>query len=504
MFERKPYQSGLVHYLKLETLTPLHIGAGERLRRGVDFFVSKNELRMYDSARLFTALCKTHSPESALLELENAYAMAHISVGQDFDWLHGRNLLEKGIFEAAIIKRIGWKDRKEATLEELAAFVNSGTGHVMIPGSSLKGAIRGAILDKVLTPSNPAIKKAFSDRVPDKDRFTNEVFRGSHGTKAINYDMLRLLRIGDAEFEKDCTEAILVRVYNHVDWSTSHPKWKDLKGQQFLEVVPEGKTCVLRFELAGALRSLYERSTNLNSFPTMKGPHADIKTLLKILNEQTKLLIERELNFWAKDASANKPLSMIGNWEKLEAMVEKLEQEGQGQQAIIRLGHGGGYFGITGGWQRHLDHQIQKELYHKRKKYKGKKGGAIQQYFPKTRKAAANQPMGFIRLSLISGEEYHQELAKLRSNAVPDTPFSLVNINFEGGLKRNSCLRAIYLGPVPNDPQRKRFQICVNGNSEEISLAYRANTLSSHQLVELEVRELRNGKVFQLGFKRLL
>lgn len=129
--------------LTLKTNSPLFIGSGRSDSKKEYIFDSrKNEVIFLDERKLFTYLA-----EHNLADDYEGYILRNTSRNLR-DFLQNVCRIPKAELEAMIRVRISAADALDDnhTLKEIHRFVRNGRGEVYVPGSSIKGALRMALL----------------------------------------------------------------------------------------------------------------------------------------------------------------------------------------------------------------------------------------------------------------------------------------------------------------------------------------------------------------------
>ncbi|NJE13348.1 type III-A CRISPR-associated RAMP protein Csm5 [Thermococcus sp. LS2] len=132
--------------MKLEVLSPLHIGSGETLTPA-DFVIIDDEVIVLDLDKLISAL-PTEDIDEILETLK--------SVPYPWEKILARYHLNARSFEKYSLKLIG-KKRKESM--QIKAFIKS-NGKPFIPGSSIKGAMKTAVMYKVVKENRWLLNQA--------------------------------------------------------------------------------------------------------------------------------------------------------------------------------------------------------------------------------------------------------------------------------------------------------------------------------------------------------
>jgi CRISPR-associated protein Csm5 len=174
--------------LKLTTLTPLHIGSGgSALRRGIDFVGYDQTIYVFATTRVLEYLLADSTNTALLDQITRTVNLASFLQEQDF------------------------QEHPDLVLYRLhgAASVNEVLPHLKdvydcpyIPGSSVKGALRTAIIDAALLARNTPVDVR---RLGDRAKFAAQelerdiVGRGEKHWQAPNYDLFRAVQIADSE-----------------------------------------------------------------------------------------------------------------------------------------------------------------------------------------------------------------------------------------------------------------------------------------------------------------
>lgn len=182
--------------LTFKVCTPLHIGAGQTYLRDYDFRIEpgpQERVRLIDVDRA--------------LELLDEREFEQVRDGQVAAKLPARHA-------AAATREVlpCWGSRRVG--QDIHAFIRDGLGNVYVPGSTLKGAFRSALLDawvarQPLPTVQQAVRGPMRDR-PSRERaarlleqaaFDVEVPNTRPGSDFPNRDANRWLRMSDAPFD---------------------------------------------------------------------------------------------------------------------------------------------------------------------------------------------------------------------------------------------------------------------------------------------------------------
>ena len=364
--------------LEIEVLTPLSIGAGQEKDwvRGVDFVVDNGKLYKLNLKKI---------------------VLNGINVDDLTNYFASKN--EAGLKSKLSGKLDSVSDFSSSfsaeTDNDVKAFVkNQRNGAPVLPGSSLKGAIR-SILFQYLGGTS---------------RDGREVF----GSSTNGDEFMRFIKITDAEFDR--TELVNTKVFNlrksRDDWQGG---WKhqqtNREGNSFTDghfkssgfntlyecLVPKQKGYA-SLMMSKELYDVFERN-NERHLPHIKTEKKrpilqnDIRFLFGIINQHTKDYLKKEKAFFEKYAT-----DRTGNIvSSIESLLFQIPTDNS--CCILKMSAGSGFHSITGDWQ--FDDYSQTGTWTQgrnagKKKYKSRKiadcGGNL-------------SLMGFVKLRALSEEE---------------------------------------------------------------------------------------------------
>lgn len=356
----------------------MHVGSGVFLKRGNDFVLGKSE---------------DNYSEINIVNLRKALQL----IGEENinAWV---SAIEKGRPIDSVIKQFApkakpsdYSDRNimmwaEETTDTLKEFIHDGLGKPYLPGSSIKGAIRTAVLATVakgITNKERIIKKEFSSIFTAK-KVEEEAF----GTNP-NEDAFRFLQVGDAIFGKNYEAAVMLVNINERD---NNSYW-DTSKKQLVEVLTDGDEATFDLKIN---TSLYERAKNkVHPLPScMK----DVNTLFETINKHTLSLLESEIAYWEVRKNDEHADNVDNYLEKL-STVKKASEECSSHPGtcVMRMGHGSGWRFITGAWTEKL--QNFNDVIWKARPGNNKYTGYD---FPKSRRVDDQcELLGFVRLTII-------------------------------------------------------------------------------------------------------
>ena len=375
----------------IETLTPVHIGSGNILYHNTDF-VQYNVIK---KGKNFTNDKNDKTEES------------HIAViSEEKIWkLLGEQHLDNWL--AAIAKRENLKDflkrfapeakskdyakrrmplystlNKNDTLKEC---IHNGLGLPYIPGSSIKGAIRTALLSSL------------ANRIPDKEEkieIQDRRGRTSIAATAIeqelfgsdpNSDVFRFIHVGDAYFQEE-TE-IATRLIS-LNIRKSDENLQDTSKSQLVEAIgPDSKS---EFQLK--ISNDYYEFVKRNYPQTGDMPISSISDLFALINEHTRRLVADEINYWREIEKTGGEIYI----EEMQKILEVINSIKSGESCVLRIGHASGWRFITGAWTESLKNFKDTVIPASRPNFRT----YIEYDFPKSRRLdEESYILGFIKLS---------------------------------------------------------------------------------------------------------
>ena len=390
-------------HLLLETLTPLHVGSGRMLQGNTEY--------LYFSDASTVAVVNERNVLDIIGE-ENIDAwLSIIERGDDLlDYLRKR---KPGIQPADAARRLmlvlGTK--APGNSQTIREQIFSGNGQPILPGSSLKGAIRTAVFNQVIREKPESARRIGDFKI---EQFGRVKYKGASLEKTYfgpdpNHDTFRLLRIGDAHFDQ--TVCLLSETLN--ERGNGFEMKESVK--QFIECIPAGAETLCHVQIPAELKALLNESRYRETATKIKQrDRIEWPQILADINAQTKRLIDNELSRYQRE---NLPKGADLYVEQLSELLQMLKPN----QCIIRVGFGTGYLNMTGGWPLELWRNVPgidfaKELndlaegIRRTAKYNGLS-------LPKSRKMAlGGVPLGFLKLTLLdeAGLLAHQARAAER------------------------------------------------------------------------------------------
>ena len=385
--------------IKIKTLTAVHIGSGETLHYGTDFLRGEHKGRSILSIVDLKKVMELIKPE-------------HVQ-----DWV---TCIEDGESTDVVVQRY----KPDATMadyskrmisdcandkesDSLKTQIHDGFGRPYIPGSSIKGAIRTAILSflvdelKEKKDIENIIDKTYKDKKgkmhykADAKQIESELFGDNP-----KQDLFRFFRVGDAIFGEN--DGVALNMVN-INERKGGNYWDTEKSQLIEAIAPIKHT---EFELKMGFHDLTELLKKLGQkgykYPEYKAQRwpqcmGSIADLFDTINNHTQQLLKAELEYWGEREHKDSKRKVTEYLNKIDEMLSETQQCKPGQECVLRIGQGSGWRFITGAWTEDLenfDDLVVPISRHDSYKYIGYN-------FPKTRRVDDQcELLGFVKLSI--------------------------------------------------------------------------------------------------------
>lgn len=388
------------HVVKI--VTPVHVGTGETLVRDADFLARGQNVIVPDQQYLFNQVEEMLRNNDILAEtVGNITKLNNLTDIVD-DYKGGYGYLLQ-LFGHSPIKEIN----------EVREQIKDGFRHPIIPGSSLKGAMRTALLSYLIEQqginNNDLPRRRGSPSTADNrllgNLFTSTPQRGQNISNQ-NMDFLRSLHVSDITFQKENLHLMDVRWLN-LAGNPLKAKWKVMGGRESIDNWQDATGIIIEALTPNTEASL---TLQIDGF-LLHNPQAK-----QVLNWQNDLIPQNFLqwrnilNNHAKQ-HLTKEIAFFHQYgataveQECQHLLRQIEQDMDA--AYIRVGWGNGWNGMTGDW---LDEVTEKEM---RTLYNLGKTGVDE--FPKTRRLVVkNQPcLPFGWLRILSAEMSEKRLQKI-------------------------------------------------------------------------------------------
>ena len=365
--------------MKLETLTSLHIGSGNMLQKDSDFVFGKDAedfsvVGVIDPRKVL-ALVGEENIDAWTVAIEN---------GRSTNDIVKQYAPNATIADYSLHTIDSYLSR---TPQQIKEFIRDGLDRPYIPGSSIKGAIRTAVLSSIAQAMN---ETDFFENVKNKGYITPNTLEAKVFGKNPNNDVFRYVRVSDA-FVTSCRTAVCNMV--NINERKEKSFW-DISKQMATEVLLPGAE--VNFSLV-----LKQPELLPNDMPAAPKALCSVEALLDVINNHTRKLLTDEIKIWESKSVD------IPSKKKVNKYIAKLKDllnaanECQGtHSAIIRMGHGSGWRFMTGAWLKRLSDNDFEKVVNKARLNNNEKYSKYD--FPKSRRLEEGlcEPLGFVKLTL--------------------------------------------------------------------------------------------------------
>lgn len=321
--------------IKIETITPVHIGSGNILKNNNDFVVDNEDIYIIDPARILQ-----------LIGEENLSSWVAI--------------IERGGSQKEYVKSKAGATPDEYSLRKIESFcdvkggdtlkecMHNGMGLPYIPGSSIKGAIRTAVL-ATLASREQGLETLVKD---NKGKVNSKQIEAKFFGGSPNEDIFRFLQIGDAYFAKGSEVAIRMIMGLNITTSNDLQPQKTEK-PQIVEAINE--RIQSEFSIKKSL-SHYEKVRERGNIGEMPEDIKTLENLFNTINNHTEKLVRQEIEFW-QDISDEGYIGAEDYIETMDGILSIIEKchKNKGKECVLRIGHASGWRFITGAWSEKLN-----------------------------------------------------------------------------------------------------------------------------------------------------
>ena len=367
----------------LQILSPVHIGSGESYKKNIDFLLSKNSINIVDSQKLLKEAAEKGM--KALNSLTEAIENSSLE-----SWCK-----ENGVSFKKISKRhYSFREKYINKIRDIREIIRDGRGKPIVPGSSIKGAFRTALLFNMVKDDDiihETLQKLLNQQEV-KFKYADSSITKKYFGKDPNHNLMRALIVGDFKKITGSTVLLLSFVYTLTKKGTlireKSGKEKKYDMKIFLEGFVPGNSFEGQVSFDNFLLAHCKSKKEFSAF----SQGLSLEYLINAINTRTKKMIDEELEFFSK-SNGNKDIKeVIAFYRNLRQQCDNLKEN----EAIIQLAWGSGWKAMTGPLlnPEDLTTEVRKKL-----KLAPKRTNFP---FPKTRKVAITdqgaKPFGWVKL----------------------------------------------------------------------------------------------------------
>lgn len=384
------------YQLEIETLTPVHVGTGKKYARHFDYEMINDKVYVFHQRNLNRYLEKNNLLEKYLEYLQNAISNKAL---HNSYWDEARKT-SADLYEF-VTKVMQMRAKERAISADIAAHWHT-HGSPSIPGSSMKGAIRGILEilmfmnqdQSKLEDLKNSFKTALESHEKNPLKYISEVLelqRDSYFNRQLNQEssefIFRHLYCEDAALEASQSKQTEVHLFDRINLVSQNST------NQLTECLPAGrqlKACV-------KIDSRFELNINQPAF-TAESLQEELPALV---NQYNKELLNYELN----ELDAAQEHTKGDHQSRLNSLIDNINviydhlDDCEGKPTfLLRIGGGKMHFHQGLGW--HFFYEFP-ELYSKVREKLLDKRTARKAYFPVTRVAADCQLPGWLKVTIL-------------------------------------------------------------------------------------------------------
>jgi CRISPR type III-A-associated RAMP protein Csm5 len=369
---------------KITALTPIHIGSGIQAMRDADYlyFEKLGKAIMLDADKVLGIIGEENVGQWTGVIEKNAQQIGTPNNKEtlyDLLAMRKKDLSPEDVALRVLNVRHAGLDKKSELKEQL----HNGMNVPLLPGSSIKGAVRTALFAHFVNKNNGNDVRDSQNLTNYKRQFSDAQLIKKYFGDDPNHDMLRLLKIMDTHFSQtECYRAETINLKNKA-WEV------DARFTQFLEAIPAKSTAFVNFQFDETT----ERNAQKQRFFRQNTSLLRPEKLFEIINDHTRDLAEREIKYWVEQDEPD----VLGFYlEKLREFVEEIKILQPGE-CIFRLGWGTGFRNMTGDWHINM---TDDDYYDLVKSLRPRHPEDMA--YPKTMRILKDgTPLGFVKLTAI-------------------------------------------------------------------------------------------------------
>lgn len=381
----------MIKHYRMILKTPVHIGSGDKLGR-LDFLPQQDKCYIIDIDSL---LERFKDNPAALSE----FGQREFKLG-DFLWDYK--------IKPEKVAKYTLDNPHRLRMREISEMIKTGLCKPLIPGTSIKGALRTVILWHLFQKTDKSevsdvLNRILNDRDIKKEQADAELDHYLFGPDP-NHDFLRGLQVGDATFKLPDLKLIETKVLS-IDGRGSHG-WKKMGRDGFntsrveeatpihCEAIYPKTEAEFRIKVEDFLFDEAITKAELD-FSSRKNSLIDLP---KICNEFAQEFISEEIGFF-KSCQMNQIAQFYSN------LLKEVPKDKDEKSFLLHLGWGSGWRGMTGDWMDDITLRRFRGKFRMGKSIRNRQTDRWEQFaiFPKTRKVIFENgqptyPLGWVKV----------------------------------------------------------------------------------------------------------
>ena len=307
--------------VRLETLSPIHVGVGRDNLTGLDYILFNDYVYVIDLDRLIDLLRSRGLDQRYMGFVRGGSGRKLLS-----DFLRGVGLLNQQILESISLYKLRWSKGLQVDGRAIKRLIRGVDGGIYLPGSSIKGSLRTAIiLHKLLTDEGlrermiGLVRKISESRSKKLGSVVENVLRTE---RDFSRDVMRLLRPSDL-FPKSDVAGEVARLLS-LSFTSGGAR---LLG--YSEVIPPGVV----FE---GFMEVLDRPEVVSYI----GGSIGLQEILSAIQVRSGKLLDRLI-------SRLERFSHVAEASKVKDGLGEIKDRLDGGDIVSTVGFGQGYWGVT-------------------------------------------------------------------------------------------------------------------------------------------------------------
>jgi CRISPR/Cas system CSM-associated protein Csm5 (group 7 of RAMP superfamily) len=322
--------------ITVKTLSPVHVGMGQERNflRGLDFVVDNSEIKILNNSVLLSRL----KDVGQLQTLTSKLGTGRYTEIETF--------LKPYLKIDGVISQVYALNGNPK--EEIKRQIVTGLGETIIPGSSIKGALRSVLLSDLKQKQG-------------KQKNEKEIF----GT--ITDNLMRFIRIADLTFKNEDKRVYPTKIFSGdgdpLSGNGGIGKWKfafhgghrdrfEIEGfESYYEAIKSNSTAALKIQIGSDLPSKLrafasnhnsERKSNVVNYSAVIQDKT-IEDIFSIIRNHTNNYIDKEIAYFTE--FKNDAFDLVPKLQEIR------NNNNDPNSCVLRVGAGVGFHSITGDWQ---------------------------------------------------------------------------------------------------------------------------------------------------------
>jgi CRISPR-associated protein Csm5 len=369
------------HNFVMTTLTPVHIGSGFKLYKGLDFESVGEETRVLDVNKVFSLALEDHDLSNVVLQ------------GRLISFAQSKQI------DLDVVTK--WKFDATCESNEIQENVRNIDDYPIIPGSSIKGSLRSILFNDRYSQNRNQYDSAglvqLGSRFPGGKLEARVMSpKSTNPGNNPNFDIGRIFRPSDAVFKKSDLSIINVVIGNVTSRNGDETfMFKTSRGNS--SSLTEATYISILGLLDNSKSKPFRISIDSKMSHQIQLPEVVLSAELfaKKCNEWSNMILKKELSYWSRyrendlaDSSYNEVLRLI-------KQVEVIQQQNENGKIawMQRIGWGSGFTSLTGGYMNNEQTLKVRDVAFSERDI---------DFFPKSRRISdiADMPMGWVKVEL--------------------------------------------------------------------------------------------------------